>query len=467
MFAASDTYASKAQPTRTNDGNRVMLATATGASNASSDTLAYMDFDTTGIAPDARVESVSLRVYVQRNDRAGVGSPVVWSAPNGWDPTKLTWGNKPAYDPTVLNPAVQARAGSWVTIRLSPTRSINRGGHTALTMGYNAEGSRFTVDSIEAGNAPQLIVQVAGSSDMARTQTVQALSAPAPTSAPAPQPAAGSEPTNAPAPAPAPAQPAAASAPAPATQGGFGTLTFQDEFQDLSSIDLTGNGDTSKKWFTDRPFGFPKMPASDLSVSDGVLNLNQSFDNLNFGISTYSKKAKAGKSFKYGYYEARIAFDQTNDAAVSQVRGFPSFWGISRDHLLGTELSRYGEFDVMEAWHPPYARYDKPIIAGTIHDWFGGSDHMTVGNNVHYANDANMTEFHTYGALWTPGRVTWYMDGKQILTQKYSANAAPEPNYLGHPVGTYSVLDNEVGQVMILGSAPGIPMKVDYVRIWQ
>lgn len=463
IFAAEDTYSSKPEANLGHGSRGYVYATHTGASNGTWENVGYLKFDTSNIPTNASIHSVKLRVFVQTNQKPG-GSPIVWTEGTDWSEGSLTWDNRRPSTTSILNPAVNAPAGEWVTIELNPFQSVKAGGTTALEVGYTIPNSNFRFDSREAGNAPQLLVETAtGAAAQQPVAIVAPVAAPT-TQAPAPAPT-----TAAPAPVQAaPAQTAPAentSVPSPAAGVGFSKLVFNDDFNDLSSIDLTGNGVAGKKWFTDRPFGFGKMPNSDLSVNNGVLTINQSHDNLNYGISTYSKKARTGTAYQYGYFEARIRFDQSNAAAV---RGFPSFWGVSRDYMLGDISGRYGEFDVMEAWHPPYAAYNEPIVAGTIHDWFDGSDHMTVGNNVFYANGYDMLAWHTYGALWEPGKVTWYMDGKVTLVQKYSAGAAPSPNYLGHPTGTYSILDRETnGQVMVLGSGPGIPMEVDYVRIYK
>jgi hypothetical protein len=60
------------------------------------------------------------------------------------------------------------------------------------------------------------------------------------------------------------------------------------------------------------------------------------------------------------------------------------------------------------------------------------------------------------------------------MTQQYSANEPPNPlaNTSGGitptPAGVFDILDTApLGEQVIVGSSPGWPMNIDYVRVWQ
>lgn len=98
---------------------------------------------------------------------------------------------------------------------------------------------------------------------------------------------------------------------------------------------------------------------------------------------------------------------------------------------------------------------------------------------THYQNSNNWIggagidgNWHTYGCLLTPGKVTWYLDGVAKMTQLYSATAPPNPLANGTitptPAGVFNILDTETGgMAMILGSGANWPMDVDYVHVGQ
>ena len=64
--------------------------------------------------------------------------------------------------------------------------------------------------------------------------------------------------------------------------------------------------------------------------------------------------------------------------------------------------------------------------------------------------------WHTFGADWEPGAVTWYYDGIRVGT---ATNSTSAPMYLALNLAA----DNEYGGPL---QAPAT-MRVDYVRLWQ
>lgn len=78
--------------------------------------------------------------------------------------------------------------------------------------------------------------------------------------------------------------------------------------------------------------------------------------------------------------------------------------------------------------------------------------------------------WHTMAWLWEEGRLTTYVDGKEIMTQRWSKDGYPQPDCLvkvGEPMpGIFSILDEQLLPVTISGAA-GWTMEVDYLNIWQ
>lgn len=257
-------------------------------------------------------------------------------------------------------------------------------------------------------------------------------------------------------------------APTQAVNAGYSVLKFSDEFTSLSTIDTTNTGVPGKKWYTDRPWAWGVTPPGDLSITDGILTITPSTTSPNCNLITASQKGKVGEGFKYGYFEARMAFNP-DDAVGSD--GFPAFWSLSKNQVLNSNQQYSMEIDFFEAYRTPTEPFNDRFV-GTIHEFNltvdPAIDRATYGNNVKFLPGTLWTNFHTYGCLWQPGVVIWYFDDKEVLRQYYSATAEPNPNPNGYPVGTFSSLDTEnEGLAILLGSGVNYPLKVDWVRVWQ
>lgn len=141
---------------------------------------------------------------------------------------------------------------------------------------------------------------------------------------------------------------------------------------------------------------------------------------------------------RYGYFEIRAAF--------SAGRGrWPAFW------LLPANGAWPPEIDVVEA------HGDK--LGSAFH-----TIHSSVAARAGFTAPVTGAPegFHTYGALWVPGRVDFYIDGRKTGTLPETADMT-QPMYL-------------LANLAIGGNWPGYPdpdpkfsatMKIDYIRVWQ
>ena len=103
---------------------------------------------------------------------------------------------------------------------------------------------------------------------------------------------------------------------------------------------------------------------------------------------------------------------------------------------------------------------------GTIHDYKNGQDvwNNSGSNAYQLPNTVDLTQYHVYGALWTPGHVTWYFDNQPILTSTTPAIFDSQDYYL--------VLGSQEGVNWTSGNLSGvtassIAMNVDWVHVWQ
>ena len=137
-------------------------------------------------------------------------------------------------------------------------------------------------------------------------------------------------------------------------------------------------------------------------------------------------------NFTYGYMEARMYLPSDGAGGIAD---WPAFWADGQNWLND------GEIDVMEGldggacWHFHYGSSSSP---------------QQVGSCV----PGDYSGWHTYGADWEPGSITWYYDGKQVA--RTTSNVTSAPMYL-------------IVNLALKSGAAVAPesMAVDYVRVWQ
>jgi len=168
-------------------------------------------------------------------------------------------------------------------------------------------------------------------------------------------------------------------------------------------------------------------------------------------------KTEGLQSFQYGRIEARIK--------MPAGQGFwPAFWMLG-NNIKTMDWPACGEVDIMESiGSTPSTNY------GSIHGpGFVGS---MIGTEYKLSNSAKFSDaFHTFGILWSPGRMAFYVDDPSNVYVTYTPASLPKGAVWPFDAGKFFViLDLAVG-----GSWPGSPnsttvfpqeMLVDYVRVY-
>lgn len=139
---------------------------------------------------------------------------------------------------------------------------------------------------------------------------------------------------------------------------------------------------------------------------------------------------------------------------------WPAFWLIPTQAVSDTPQES-GEIDVFEG------QGDEPhTYFGTIHHWFGSRDLENSSPRNYFALPASVdfSQFHTYGLLWLPGRMTWYFDGVPLHSESTYAIFDRQDYFL--------ILSMQVGTDWRSGdlngvSAQSLSLDVDWVRVWQ
>lgn len=226
--------------------------------------------------------------------------------------------------------------------------------------------------------------------------------------------------------------------PVPVGPPGSWRLIFDDEFNG-SSLDTSR---WSTGWFGSG-ITWPVNPSEPqcfdprrVSVGGGSLNVSVAITSetcegkrrpYSAGIVTTDGKF----SYAYGYAETR---ERVAVSAAGVVLDWPDFW------TAGQNWPTDGEDDIAEGlggqlcWH-----FHSPEGA------FGDCD-----------RDPVTPGWHTFGADWEPGSVTYYYDGRAVGTVTRGITSAPM--YLIVGIGA----DPQYG-----GPTRNATLHVDYVRVWQ
>jgi hypothetical protein len=252
--------------------------------------------------------------------------------------------------------------------------------------------------------------------------------------------------------------------PPQAVSAGYTRLAFDEEFNDTSGIDLNNTGAPGYNFYTRAPFGFPTLPASAIVVANGAVTINptQNWQNL-WTINGVDSPWRGFAATGGAYFEASIKFDP-DWGRVHGNNGWPSFWTTAAEHMYGGLGTNYFETDFFE-FLPDFWPSAQNQYAQTLYQWDNNqydSWHNDWGKVVvntptpasHWLNSWNII-----GCLWVTGS-SGYIDGyfnNQLTTARNAYSDHPE----------FFDIANTQHWPIIIGTAPGWPLSIDYVRVWQ
>jgi beta-glucanase (GH16 family) len=193
-------------------------------------------------------------------------------------------------------------------------------------------------------------------------------------------------------------------------------------------------------------------------VKDGYLHVVARRDAVTGQWTSARLTTKGLKSFQYGRIEARIKIPA--GAGV-----WPAFWMLG-DNVDARHWPACGELDIMENIGKEPGK-----VHGSVHGTgFTGTPLTTVGQLA--SGEDFAAAFHTYGVIWAPGKVQYYVDDPGHPYATYTRADLPASAVWPFDDGRYFVLLN----LAMGGAWPGPPtaatasqveMLVDYVRVYQ
>ncbi len=254
-----------------------------------------------------------------------------------------------------------------------------------------------------------------------------------------------------------------------------GTLVWSDEFTNTGKTRLQPNPatwtyDTGNSGFGNNELEdycawnsslSPCNPANPNAYVDTNSALHIVARKPSTGVYTSARmKSQVLFSFQYGRLEVR--------AQVPEGQGFwPAIWMLG-NNIDTVNWPACGEQDMVER-----------VDAAASPDWNAGSVHGTgftganLGTNYYFPSGQTAAGWHTYGMIWKPGSISYYVDNPASPYATYTPASLNSLSGAVWPFDTgpsFLILNVAVG-----GSWPGSPnsttpfpsqMVVDYVRIY-
>jgi beta-glucanase (GH16 family) len=247
-------------------------------------------------------------------------------------------------------------------------------------------------------------------------------------------------------------------------------LVWSDEFSGPSAVpapanwnfETGGNGWGNHELETYCSPGSAQIPCKaaepNAIVADGYLHIIARRDAVTGKWTSARMTTKRLQSFQYGRIEARIKIPA--GAGV-----WPAFWMLG-DDVDPREWPACGELDIMEN-----IGKEPTKIHGSVHGT--GFTGTSLGTVTQLASGEDFAAgFHTYGLIWSPGKVQYYVDDPSHPYATYTRADLPKGAVWPFDDGRYFFLLN----LAMGGDWPGPTtaatpsteeMLVDYVRVYQ
>ena len=251
------------------------------------------------------------------------------------------------------------------------------------------------------------------------------------------------------------------------------TLSWSDEFSQNSSLGSDWAYDIGEANFGGSNWGNAELQyytqdAQNVRVEGGNLviqavegqpsGVNLQFTNI---VATSARVKTDTDAFytalgnrPYGFYEIR--------AQIPCVAGgWPAIWMMGR---TGDWPAR-GELDIME-WFGLYFANDPNQLQSGVHTTAGS------GANSTYAKlrvSDLCTGFHKFQLHWQTKKLTFGVDGQEILTYNKPVNATTDDWPFDQPAHLLLnvAVGGNLGGAVSLSNILNMKMFVDYVKIWQ
>lgn len=243
---------------------------------------------------------------------------------------------------------------------------------------------------------------------------------------------------------------------------------YSDEFN-CNKLDTSKWWDFNPAWPGRLPAHFSrknvKVKKGSLQLTAKALNPEKVDIELRAkGMDKYATAiVKSKKRIRYGYFEARCKSMKANVCNA--------FWLY--DPLDADKKYREGSFseeiDIFEIFGKPGKQEFNNVFWATLHRYETPYVESVVNKKKTKLDDYSKKikmpyefydDFHTFGFLWTPEKLQWFVDGEMVWERKN--------DFFTNPL--YIVFDAEIMETwMGLPDNKDLPSTfyIDYIRVWQ
>jgi len=179
-------------------------------------------------------------------------------------------------------------------------------------------------------------------------------------------------------------------------------------------------------------------------------------------MSTAAMNGVHYHAWTFGYIEVSMAFDPTTGS-------FPAIWMLPVSSIsLGKSWTQNsgGEIDIFE-WQSG----TPTTPTGTIHVWSNGTD---IRNNEStnawpLPGGTNLSNFNTYGILWTPTAISWYFNN--TLMETVNTTVTPYNTVFNGSESYFLILSQQAGcswtgSTPCSGQVSPLNMQVQWVHVY-
>ena len=196
--------------------------------------------------------------------------------------------------------------------------------------------------------------------------------------------------------------------------------------------------------------------AANATVANGILTITAKKQRV--GSKAYTsarmRTLNKGGQWTHGRFEARMKTPKGSGM-------WPAFWMLPANTTVGWPAS--GEIDIQES-----TGQKNMFALGTIHYGSSNANHQFIGGTIYKQPDSWADAFHVYSVVWTPYKISWYIDDLLYAT-KVPSDMANTADWTFENYKYYLILNLAVGGNLggtVNDAALPQTMQVDYVRVY-
>lgn len=197
--------------------------------------------------------------------------------------------------------------------------------------------------------------------------------------------------------------------------------------------------------------------AANATVANGLLTITAKKQRVGSKAYTSARlrtlNMPNGGQWKHGRFEARMKTPKGSGM-------WPAFWMLPANTTVAWPAS--GEIDVQES-----TGQKNMFALGTIHYGSSNANHQFLSSTIYKQPDSWADAFHVYSVVWTPYKISWYVDDLLYAT-KVPTDMANSADWTFENYPYYLILNLAVGGNLggtVNDAALPQTLQVDYVRV--